>query len=630
MKDLIGRLEREITHNKALYYQGTPIISDEEYDRLESQLKKIDPDNPVLKMVGSSVDESVDKIRHQRKMLSLEKTYQPGDVEAFLKKGELLSVFKIDGVSCSLVYQDGHLVIAKTRGDGSIGENITAKAIFIPEIPKHVASKESFEIRGEIFCTSTGFHKITKDMLELGLERPTNPRNIVAGVVGRKESIMLARHFSFRAFDIIRDVETCKTEAEKLSAISHMGLPVIESEVHTEMGSVVDRIEEARSFMQEGDYQIDGLVFVLNDLRQHEELGETSHHPRYKLAFKFQGDTKKVKIEAISWQVSRNGVLTPVANIEATELSGANITRVTLHNMGVVADYNLKPGDEIEIVRSGEVIPKFLSVAHTTPGEASIPKNCPCCGSILGREEIWLICNNEKCPDRKIEEILHWIRQSKIEDLSDKRLREMMAQGLVTEIPDLYRVTTDELLSLDKVKDKLAEKIFGNIQKTKKMDLVTFLSALGIDGVSTTKARKIIAHGHNTLDKLVELNAETLASIDGFAEKSANDIVQSIHSKKSLIGGLKKCGVVILAPLAIKNGPLTGKKICITGTMSVPRGELEKIIQSRGGIVVASVSKNTDFLLTNDTSPQSSKYKKAQEIGTQVISEEEFIKLAGD
>lgn len=628
MKDKIRELEQSITRHKALYYQGKSEISDEAYDALEAKLARLDPQNPVLKMVGSPIDDTAEKITHQKKMLSLEKTYAPQDVETFLKQGELVSVFKIDGSSCSLIYENGHLQMAKTRGDGSQGENILKKATYIPDIPKNITNHDGVEVRGEIFCRARSFHAIAVEMEGLKLEKPTSQRNIVAGLLGRKEHITLSRHLSFQAFDIIGSKE--KTEEGKLRELQKLGFEVPEYVVHKDAKSIEKRIQSAKDFMADGDYLIDGLVFVLNDLRLHEELGETSHHPRYKLAFKFPGATKNTKIAGITWQVSRNGVLTPVAEVEPTELSGATIHRVTLHNMGVVKDFSLKPDDQIEIIRSGEVIPKFLSVVHSAAGEPALPKKCPSCGSKAVQEDIWLMCPNTECPGRRLEEILHWVHQANIEDLSEKRLQEMIEHELVKDIPDLYTLKVEDLLTLEKVKDKLASKIFENIQKTKTLDLAVFLAAVGVEGVSVTKAEKIVGHGHNDLEKILSLDVPALVSIDGFAEKSATDIVQSIQSKKKLIKALQKVGLKTTAPEVVEGGALSGKKICITGTLSRPRGDVEKEIKRNGGIVVGSVSKNTDFLLTNDTDPSSSKYKKAIEVGTTVITEAEFETMIKD
>lgn len=618
-------LEQLIAHHKAAYYQGRPEISDEAYDKLEDELRRLDPKNPILELVGTSVDLSSEKVSHAKKMLSLEKTYDPKDLAEFLKHGSLVSIFKIDGSSCSLVYEKGILVVAKTRGDGSQGENITKKVAYIGDIPKTLTRPVDVEVRGEVFCRTQGFHKIATEMAAAGLEAPTSQRNIVAGLLGRKEHITFAQHLSFQGFDLLG--AEAATEVEKLKLLSELGFSVPDWELHEKVDTLTERIEATKAFMETGDYLIDGLVFIINETRIHDELGETSHHPRYKLAFKFQGETRETTIDSITWQVSRNGRLTPVAEITPTELSGALISRVTLHNLGVVRDFTLKAGDRIEIVRSGEVIPKFLSVKESARGTPQIPDRCPSCDQRLSVEDIWLLCTNTECGGRRLETILHWIQKVNIEDLSEKRLQEMIAKGLVKDIPDLYRLSVEDLLTLEKVKEKLATKIHENIQKTKRLDLSVLMAGLGVEGVSTAKAEKIIAHGHNTIELLMELDVEKLVAIEGFASKSATDIVRSLASKADVLHALLELGFHVNAPEVVKGGRLEGAKICITGTLSAPRADVEKTIKQNGGAVVGSVSKNTTYLLTNDTDPASSKYKKALELKTTIITEEEFFKL---
>jgi DNA ligase (NAD+) len=407
----IQELEKLILHHKERYYRGRAEISDEKYDQLESELKKIDPRNPVLEIVGFKQPESTAKVEHQKKMLSLDKTYDENELVKWLEKGDSVSVFKIDGSSCSLIYEDGHLVIAKTRGDGSFGENITKKVLYIPDIPKALKNKNSLEVRGEVYCIEENFFNLSKEMQELELEAPTSQRNIVAGILGRKENVQLARYLSFKAFDIISG-DTHRREHEKLDQLKELGFDIPEYEIHKNQKTVSQRISTAKDFISSGDYLIDGLVFIYDDLKVHTELGETSHHPRYKIAFKFAGDTKIAKINEIEWGVSRNGTLTPVALIEPTELSGALIGRVTLHNFGLVQNFELKSGDKIEIIRSGEVIPKFLGVSEKGSGKFTYPTMCPSCESTLVIQDIWLSCLNERCPAKILEEILNYVRKA--------------------------------------------------------------------------------------------------------------------------------------------------------------------------------------------------------------------------
>lgn len=622
----IQELEKLIIHHKERYYQGQAEISDESYDRLEEELKTLDPSNPVLQLVGFKQSEAANKVEHQKKMLSLDKTYDEKDLEKWIGKQDVLSIFKIDGSSCSLIYENGHLVLAKTRGDGVWGENITKKAIFIPEIPKFVPGEGSFEVRGEVYCVEKNFFALSKEMEELKLEKPSSQRNIVAGLLGRKENIQLCRHLSFQAFDLISD-KKFKHEHEKLDALKASGFVTPDYVVHKSSKELQDRIAEAKDFMASGDYLIDGLVFVYDDLKVHGELGETSHHPRYKMAFKFAGDTKVAMINDIEWGVSRNGTLTPVALIEPTELSGAIISRVTLHNFGLVQSFSLKRGDRIEIIRSGEVIPKFLGVVEKSKGHFIFPQNCPSCGTPLKIEDIWLFCENELCPAKVKEEILNYVHKAGVDDLSNKRLDELISKGMVEKIPDLYRLKKEDFLLLDKVKEKLATKMFENIQKTKKQSLAQFISAIGVEGVSVAKSEKIIAHGYNTLQKIQSLTIEKMLEIEGFAEKSSEAILSSLAKKKNVIEELLILGIEVEADaVATGEGPLKGLKFCITGELSQPRPQIEKLIKQNGG-VIAGVSKNLSFLVTNEDESSSSKFVKAKALGIPIIDEAKLLKM---
>lgn len=622
----IQELEKLILHHKERYYQGHAEISDELYDSLEAELKKLDPENPVLKLVGFKQSESTSKVEHQKKMLSLDKTYDEKDLIKWAGKEDLVSVFKIDGSSCSLIYENGHLVMAKTRGDGQFGENITKKAIFIPDIPKFIPGNKSCEVRGEVYCIEKNFYTLSKEMQGLNLEAPTSQRNIVAGLLGRKENIQLCRHLSFQAFDLI-DGEKYSKEHQLLDVLVGMGFTTPEYEIHTHGKDLKSRIAEAKEFMSSGDYLIDGLVFVFDDLKIHDELGETSHHPRYKIAFKFAGETKVAKINEIEWGVSRNGTLTPVALIEPTELSGAVIGRVTLHNYGMVQNFELKTGDKIEIIRSGEVIPKFLGVVERSKGEFSFPKKCPSCDSKLVVYDIWLSCVNERCPAKIKEIILNYIHKAGIDDVSDKRLEEMINKGFVESIPDIYRLKKEEFLLLEKVKDKLATKMFENISKSKEQSLAQFISAIGVEGVSVAKSEKIIAHGYNTLEKVLELTLDKMMLIEGFAEKSSRTFLDSLDKKRELIAELLNLGVVVKADeLVTGEGRLTGLKFCLTGELGQPRPQIEKLIKLNGG-VIAGVTKNLNYLVTNESESSSSKFVKAKSLSIPIINEAELMKL---
>ncbi len=624
MANRIYELERLITYHKALYYQGRTEISDHEYDNLETELKKLDPNNHALTLVGSAQSGN-DKVAHHRKMLSLDKTYDFDELKKWMGSEEVYSTLKIDGTSCSLIYERGKLSLAKTRGDGKFGENITAKVTWIESIPKMINSKSDFlEIRGEIFARESDFFKLAEEMVAIEKERPSSQRNIVAGLISRKENLELCRYLSFMPFDLEGEVSV-KTEVEKNGLLKSYGFNPIDGMLHKNLTTLEDAVDEAKHFMAEGEFQIDGLVFSYNQISLHDELGETNHHPRYKMAFKFKGESKNTKIKEIVWSVSRNGILTPVANVEKIELSGAMISKVTLHNYGLVKQYNLKRDDEIEIIRSGEVIPKFLSVVKESKNIFTVPEFCPVCESKTEVRDIRLLCSNEKCPGKVKEEILNFIQKIGIDDLSSKRLDEMLRLGLVRDITDLYKITPEDFLKLDNFQDKLANKLYDSIQVSKSVDIKIFVSALGIKGGAYNKCSKVVDAGFDTIKKLKDLTLVDLLSVDSFADKSATDFLSSFKSKHGLINKLVSVGFTFSAKK--KNSKISGKKICITGSLSEKRSVIEQMIRDAGGVVVSSVSKNTDILLTNDSSSGSSKAQKALELGVEIVCEEKLIKL---
>lgn len=622
--DRINELEELILKHKALYYQGRPEISDSEFDSLESELKKLNPKSKVLDIVGTAVKSS-EKIKHEKKMLSLDKTYSTEDLVLWMDKEEVVSTLKLDGISCSLIYEEGNFVLAKTRGDGTFGENITQKVLWITNVPKHLSYQGKVEIRGELFCDEESFLLLAEEMEKLNLERPTSQRNIVAGLMGRKENLELCRYIKFMGFDVMTETHF-NLETQKFDFLKKEGFLYPDFKLHKDKASLYDVIDFAKHFMSEGEYQIDGIVFTYNSVGLQEELGETAHHPRYKMAFKFQGEAKETILNSIVWSISRNGILTPVGDVNPVELSGAMIGRVTLHNYGVVKANRLKSGDKISIIRSGEVIPKFLEVIEPSTNDFEIPTSCPSCQSPVLIKDIRLYCSNEKCQGRNKEVILNYIQKIGVEDLSGKRLEELLNAGFVKTIPDLYRLTAEDLMKLDKVKDKLSQKLIESIQKTKHVDFIIFLSSLGITGGAYNKCEKVVRAGFDSVEKIKNLTVEKLMTVESFAEKSATEFVNSITEKRELIDELVDLGMTFEIE-ETRETAVSGLKICITGALSQKRNVIEDAIRLGGGLVVSSVSKNTDLLVTNETDPNSSKYKKALELKIKIITEAELMNL---
>ena len=615
------RLVKDILHHKAKYYQGKPEISDQKYDQLEAKLRGIDPDHPALQVVGTQQTDA-DKLPHDTRMLSLDKTYDLQELKKWMGDKSLASTYKIDGSSCSIIYEEGKLVLAKTRGDGEFGENVTAKVQWIQDIPQRLTLKNG-EIRGEIYCDKQNFSKLSQEMAQLKMEKPTGRRNIVAGLLGRKKNLELCRYLKFFAFEIITDEMPLSTELEKIEQLKQLDFQVPKGKLHKNFESIPKLVKEMESFIAQGSYLVDGLVFSYNDLALHQELGSTAHHPRFKLAFKLQGELQETKIKKITWSVSRNGHLIPVAQVQPVRLSGAEISKVTLHNYGLVKKHRLKAGDTIKIVRSGEVIPKFVAMAKSSKEKFIVPKKCPSCNERVRTSSVHLSCCHKKCMGKNSKQILNFIQKIGIENLSSKRLNTMLDAGLIGNIADLYKISTSDLLALEKIQDKLANKIYLEIKKSKKTNLATFMSALGISGGAYNKCQRIVAAGFNTIEKIRAMELEDLCQVELFAEKSANIFIASLSEKWPLVDELLDLEFEFKAT-KVKQGALTRRKLVITGTLTRKRDDIEKEIKLHGGILSNAVSKTTDYLITNDQGATSTKAKRAQQLKVKIISEDEL------
>lgn len=636
---LVGELADKLLKYRRAYYSGNPLISDADYDRLEEDLAKISPNHPVLHQVGSEPSFSSKKVDHDAPMLSLQKTYDQVELLKWIDGRATVGMVKLDGNSLSLIYVNQKLQIGKTRGNGKTGEDVTDKVLWVSDILPAIdidgMRGDRVEIRGELCCSQGSFLELAKEMESLNLERPTNPRNIVAGILGRKDHLELARHFTFFAFDVIDASgvpERFVSELDKFRWLEKQGFNTPIHQHLPDAASASRFCERILEIIEDYEFAADGAVFVYEDLKLHDTLGSTSHHPRYKLSFKWQGETAVSVVEKIEWATSRRGIVTPVAIIQPVQLSGAKITNVTLHNAATVVSYRLKVGDQIEIVRSGEVIPKFLRVISETTGEAVLPSHCPSCSSDLVFDEIRLKCLNEQaCPDQQRGVILNWIKNAEIEGLSDKRLAHMIEQKMVNKIPDLYRLKVEDLLRLPLTKEKMAKNLYDAITAKKRISLVRFLNGLGIDGMGIV-SWELLAEHYPTLDEIQRLDSQAIESIDGFASKTASMVVEGLLKRKQLISELLEVGVDP-QPHRIRSleggGILAGKTFVITGALSRPRKDLERDIKEAGGHLASAVSSQTYALVTNENDGDSSKAKKAKILGIQVIDEDALMRLIG-
>ncbi|MFK7827168.1 MAG: NAD-dependent DNA ligase LigA [Oligoflexales bacterium] len=620
----VALLAEKVMLHRRLYYAGQPQISDQEYDAIEDSLRELAPEHPVFDMIGAPLEGDTarsKKVTHARPMLSLAKTYKRDDLLTWLKDRPALGTYKIDGVSLSLNYENHRLTLAKTRGNGKIGEDVTSKIRWVPDCVLRVADLgvSSFEIRGELFCKQDRFNQLVAEMKKLDLDLPSSPRNIVAGILGRKQHGELARFFNFFAFDLIVSGSNTSysTEEEKFKFMEQMSFRLPPYQVVRNADELFAFLQRTQDFMENGDLGIDGAVFSLDDLSLHSELGFTSHHPRYKMSFKWQGQTAVSGIRDIIWNTSRLGVVTPVAIVDPVFLSDAKITNITLHNAATIKAYNLKAGDEIEIVRSGEVIPKFLRVVTAKEGDCKLPTQCPTCETDLYFDEVRLICANSRgCAAQKVGSILNWIKCAGIDDLSEKRLGVLIDHGLVSEVSDLYSLQIEDFLKLPLTKETMATKLFRNIQESKNLPLSQFLSGLGIKGLGKT-GWELLLERFTDLSQLRAASIEEIVEIKGFALKLAEQVVVGLQEKGGVIDKLLVAGLIpsALSKKDVTGGALEGKQFVITGTHKSPRKKITDAIEQAGGKVLGSVSKNTDVLIIADIESNSSKAVKARQLG---------------
>lgn len=660
----------QIALYKQQYYQGKSTIPDEVYDELEAELRKLDPDHPVLSLVGYDIQPASGKVTHRPAMLSLEKSYSPQDVEKFIEQmGSVCCTDKMDGMALALEYGNGgQLIRASTRGNGTMGENVTAHVLLVPSIPKRLdlsclgdgGSQGDLvaEVRGEVFFPFAAFEKHS--------DRFESFRNAVPGTFGRKEPQEagdILGGFEFCAYDVLfrlgkagSSSERVATEAEAASLLGIARPSHLEKLRRLEALGFWAGIAEGRTFLvnlaelrtkglsvaeflkaqmdAKRPYAIDGLVLRCEDELRYASLGTTSHHPRGSLAFKQAGETAITEILTIHMGVGRSGKISFRAELEPVFLSGATLAFATLHNAEFIESGGYAPGARVFIKRSGEVIPYIFGLETPAPHTYVLPSAC-LCGSPLTRQGPDLYClDNPSCPYRDSESLLYFVRSLEIFGVSEKLLERFREAGLVTSPSDLFQLTKDDLLTLDGFGPKLAQNVIESIHSKRILPLGVFLTSLGLKRGGKVKCLEV-ARYFGTLARIRALTVEDLVQIDGWAEKSARDFVDSLQAKRPLVDELLEWVRVVDEPKPPKGpdsqtaaSPLIGKRVCITGALSEQRKVYEELLIAAGAAPASAVSSQTDFLVCNEASG-SSKYKKAQELGVPIITEKELRSLLG-
>ena len=651
-KLLAEKYRKEIEyHNKKYYEEDTPEIDDYEYDMLLRKLENLEKEFPQLRNenspthhVGGKALSKFSPVTHKVKMESLHDSFSKDEIAAFdskirdaLHSPKYVVEPKIDGLSVSVEYKDGVLERASTRGDGITGEDITENILTITSLPKTLNQKLPFlEVRGEVFMSKKEFSNLVKIQEENGLKTFKNPRNAAAGSLRQKNSsITAARNLDIFIFNVQQiDGYTLKSHKESLDFLKSLGLPVVPfytvcSDI-SELFSEIDRIEKIKNTLP---FQIDGAVIKLDSLQERKIFGSTSKFPRWAEAYKYPPEECLTKLIDIKINVGRTGVLTPLGILEPVFISGSTVQRVSLHNADFINEKNIKIGDTLLIRKAGEIIPEVVRVAKSNPNSLKFkfPEKCPSCGSdvINFEDEVAIRCINTTCPEQLLRNLTHFVSRNAmdIEGLGESLILKLVEKNMLSSAADIYAITFDDLMSIERMGEKSSINIINAINKSKNTKLHNFLFALGIRHVGE-KASKLISSKFKSIDNIVNATKDEITSIDGIGTKIAESIVDyfSIPQNKKLIEKFKSYGLTFSTEKINNNSFFYNKSFVLTGSLnSYTRSEAGSLIEKFGGNVSSNVSKNTSFVILG--SNPGSKFSKAKKLGIPTIDENEFTKL---
>jgi DNA ligase (NAD+) len=658
----IEKLRNEIRYHEHRYYVlDDPEISDLEFDKLMKRLQDLEERNPGLvtpdsptRRVGGTPAAEFPKVSHSTPMLSLDNTYSVDELRDFDRRVRELSgrstveyvgELKLDGLSMALTYEDGLLKHGVTRGDGVTGEDVTANVKTIRSLPLRIDHKrlevidnpKRFEVRGEVIMPLKAFDQTNAQREAAGEPRFANPRNSAAGSMRQLDSRIVAQRKLdiFLYYLLVDNREPFSQHWQNLDALNKMQFKV---NPHRRLCKSFDDllafIQEWDSKRDSLDYDIDGIVVKVNDIRLWDELGTTAKSPRWAIAYKYAPRQAKTRVVAIRAQVGRTGTLTPVADLEPVDVGGVTVSHATLHNMDEINRLGVKVGDTVVIQRAGEVIPQVVKVeVHAENGvEFKMPRHCPVCGTEVHRadSEVAYRCVNSACPARLRESLLFFAgrRAMNIDGLGEALVDQLVEKGLVHDAADLYSLTHEQLANLERMGDKSASNLLSEIENSKKASLARLIFALGIRFVGE-RTGQLLADHFSSLDKLAKATEAELFEVEEVGPRVAECIREFFAEPRNLevIEKLRKAGLQFEQERVHKaEGHLTGKQFVLTGTLARhSRDEAKALIEASGGRVVGSVSKKTDYVVVG-TDP-GSKLEKARSLGVKTIDEGEFSKL---
>ncbi|WP_288695404.1 NAD-dependent DNA ligase LigA [uncultured Brachyspira sp.] len=642
-------------HNKLYYTDDNPEIEDYEYDKLFRELENLEREFPELKKddsptnkVGGTILEKFEKFEHPIAMYSLSNVMNEEEFLEFdnrmqkelnTSKIKYTVENKFDGLALELIYEKGKLTVASTRGDGQVGENVTNNVKMMNNVPKSIKDTKKLIVRGEALITKKDFEILNKEREELEEIPFANARNAASGGLRQLDSSeSKKRRLKFFAYQIANYKDFDLTnEYKSMEFLSELGFTVEGVHPNIDAKKVLETyydIQEKRSKM---DYEIDGLVIKVDDVKYQEKLGFLSRAPRFAVAFKFKPEEKETVLKNIEVQVGRTGALTPVAKLEPVQVGGVTVSNVTLHNPNEIKSKDIRIGDTVVVIRSGDVIPKIVRVVlEKRPSDSKVfefPKKCPVCGgeTAVTDGDVIVRCINEECPSKITRYIEYFVSKPamNMERIGKEWIAVFTKSGLVKTPADLYKITRDDLFKFERMGEKLAGYMLESIENSKNTTLKRFIYALGIRQVGETTA-DLLAKYFTSIDNFKKATIDDLQNIEGIGEISAKSIYDFLHNKKTLklIDDLLDAGVnPVFEKLTTVESPLTGKNVVITGSIEgFTRNYAKEAAERLGATVQSAVSKNTDILIVGEKA--GSKLKKAQELGIQIMEADDFIKLA--
>jgi len=623
----VNELEAEIKRHQKLYYNGEPEISDEEFDALWDELEALDPGNPLLKAVGTDRSERWPKSPHRMTMGSLSKATDPESFLAWATKVQYplyLVQYKLDGASMELQYDEGHFVRGVTRGDGVIGDDITPNVAKMNGVPKELPEPFTGAVRGEVL--------MSRRMHDAKYADKANCRNAANGLMKRKDGVG-AEDLDIICYDAVSSLATgtpFDTERKKIAWLERMGFKVVPTVECESPEAVIAYRAKIMDIRPDLEYDIDGLV-VKGDRIDREDASKL--RPELQIAFKFSPEEAVTTLREVEWSES-GATVTPIGIVEPVRLAGTTVQRANLANPDMIRSMDLRIGSKVVITKRGEIIPKIESLVENPPDavQIEIPTHCSLCSAELIDEGTRLYCPNPACPGKAYHRLEKWLSVIDIKDLGSALLKRLFDSGKVTRIPDLYRLSVQDLLAFERMGEKSAQKIIRNVHARNEVSLSDFIAGFDIEGIGVLMADKLIAAGIDTLDKLFAASPSDFEKIDGFAEITARSLYEGLRVVEKDMRELAEQGYVRILPAARSSGEeaagVAGKSFCFTGELeSIKRSEAEKLVRAAGGTVKSSVTKDLDYLVTNDPTSGSEKNRKAQEFSIPVIDETQFLAL---